>query len=79
MVNGTAVWDGGAVTTSRITQSQTTLLDQWVGPSSGTQGETKERMTEQNPEKEDDTRPDTDKERLIDVLHKKQRVMLLQI
>ncbi|GAA6213682.1 protein angel homolog 1 [Lates japonicus] len=67
VVNGTAVWDGGAVTTRRFTQSQTTLLDQWLSPSSGTKGETKERMKEQIPEK-DDPRTHTDKEQLVAVL-----------
>lgn len=63
--NGTAVWDGGAVTTRRFAQSQTTLLDQWLSP----KGETKERMKEPSPEKEDNMRPDADKEQLIAVLH----------
>lgn len=63
--NGTAVWDGGAVTTRRFTPAQTTLLDQWLSP----KGETKERMKELSPEKEDDMRPDADKEQLIAVLH----------
>ncbi|XP_040915892.1 protein angel homolog 1 [Toxotes jaculatrix] len=66
VVNGTAVWDGGAVTTRKFTQSQTTLLDQWLSPSSETKGETKE----QNSEKEDDTRTDTDKAQLVAVLLK---------
>ncbi|XP_044023821.1 protein angel homolog 1 isoform X2 [Siniperca chuatsi] len=69
VVNGRAVWDGVAVTTRRFTQSQTTLLDQWLSPSSGTKGETKERMKEPSPEKEDDMRSDTDKEQLMAVLH----------
>ncbi|XP_051252134.1 protein angel homolog 1 isoform X1 [Dicentrarchus labrax] len=69
VVNGTAVWDGGAVTTRKFTQSQTTLLDQWLSPSSGTKGETKERMKEPSPEEEDHMRPDTDKEQLMAVLH----------
>lgn len=69
MVNGTAVWDGGAVTTKSFTQSQTTLLDQWFIPSSGTEGETKERMKEPSPEKEDNTSHDMDKEQLMTVLH----------
>ncbi|XP_076603993.1 protein angel homolog 1 [Chaetodon auriga] len=69
VVNGRAVWDGGAVTTRTFTQSQTALLDQCLSPSSGTTGETKERMTEPSPEKEDDRRCDSDKEQLMAVLH----------
>ncbi len=69
MVNGTAVWDGVAVTTKRVAQSQTTLLDQGLSPSSRTKGETKERMTAPSPEKEVDMRPDTDIEQLMAVLH----------
>ncbi|XP_045919432.1 protein angel homolog 1 isoform X1 [Micropterus dolomieu] len=65
VVNGRAVWDGGAVTTRRFTQFQKTLLDQWLSPNSGT----KERMKEPRPEKKDDTRPDTDNEQLTAVLH----------
>ncbi|XP_035466741.2 protein angel homolog 1 isoform X1 [Scophthalmus maximus] len=53
VVNGTAVWDGGAVTTRRFSQSQTTLLDQWLSPGGATEGEAKERMKEQSSEKED--------------------------
>ncbi|XP_042244634.1 protein angel homolog 1 isoform X1 [Thunnus maccoyii] len=68
VVNGTAVWDAGAVTSRRFTQSQTTPLGQQLGPSSGSKGETKERMKEQSPVKQDDTRPDTDKEQLMAVL-----------
>ncbi|XP_041810095.1 protein angel homolog 1 isoform X1 [Chelmon rostratus] len=67
-VNGRTVWDGGAVTT-RFTQSQTSLLDQCLSSSSGTEGETKERMTEPSPEKEDNRRHDSDKEQLMAVLH----------
>ncbi|XP_037603061.1 protein angel homolog 1 [Sebastes umbrosus] len=69
VANGSAARDGGAVTTRSFTQSQKPRLDQWVSPSSGTKGETKERMKEPSPEKEDDTRPDTDKEQLTAVLH----------
>ncbi|XP_070776757.1 protein angel homolog 1 [Enoplosus armatus] len=68
VVNGQAVWDGGVVTIRRFTPSQTTSLDQWVSPSSGTKGETKERMKEPSPEKKD-VGPDTDKEQLMAVLH----------
>lgn len=69
MVNGTAVWDGGAVTTRRLFQSQTSLLDQWLSPGSGTTGETEERMKEPSPEKEEDTGPGADEEQLLAVLH----------
>ncbi|XP_034432298.1 protein angel homolog 1 isoform X1 [Hippoglossus hippoglossus] len=68
VVNGTAVWDGGSVTTRRFTQSQTTLLDQWLSPSSETKGETKERMKEQSSEKEDDAEIHTEKEQPVAVL-----------
>lgn len=61
MVNGTAVWDGGAVRTRRFTQAQTTPLDQRLSPGSGAEGETKEGMREPGPEKGDGARPDTDK------------------
>ncbi|KAG8013656.1 Protein angel-like protein 1 [Nibea albiflora] len=53
VVNGTAVWDGGVIATKEFTQSQKALLDQWVGQSSGRKRETKERMTDPSPEKED--------------------------
>lgn len=69
MVNGTAVWDGGSVTTKNFTRSQTSLLDQWLSPSSGTEGETKERMKEPSSEKEDHTSHEMDKEQLMTVLH----------
>ncbi|XP_030247392.1 protein angel homolog 1 [Sparus aurata] len=69
VVNGTAVWDGGAVTTRRLFQSQTSLLDQWLSPRSGTTGETEERMKEPSPEKEEDTGPGADEEQLLAVLH----------
>ncbi|KAI3367788.1 hypothetical protein L3Q82_026625, partial [Scortum barcoo] len=65
VVNGTAVWDGGAVTGRRVTQSQTSLLDQGRSPNSTA----KERMKEPSLGKEDDIRPDTDKEQLMAVLH----------
>ncbi|XP_068577764.1 protein angel homolog 1 [Cebidichthys violaceus] len=66
-VNGKAVWDGGAVTTRRVTQFQNTLLDKGLSPSGGTEGETKERMKEpRGPEREDDTMPG---EQLVAVLH----------
>nr|XP_019940282.1 PREDICTED: protein angel homolog 1 [Paralichthys olivaceus] len=68
VVNGRSVWDGGAVTTRRFNQSQTTLLDQWLSPSSATKGETKERMKEQRSEKEDDAGINTDKEQPVAVL-----------
>ncbi|XP_053289787.1 protein angel homolog 1 [Pleuronectes platessa] len=67
VVNGTAVWDGGSVTTGRFTQSQTTLLDQWLSPSSATKGETKERMKEQSSEKEDDAEIQPEKEQPVAV------------
>lgn len=69
MVNGTAVWDGGPAATRKFTQSQTALLDQWLSPSSGSKGETKERMKGQSPIKKDLKRPDTDKEQLMTVVH----------
>ncbi|CAK6957098.1 protein angel homolog 1 [Scomber scombrus] len=69
-IDGTAVWDGGAVTTRKFTQSQTTLLDQQVNPSSGSKRETKERMKAQSPVKEDCKRPDTIKEQLMAVLQR---------
>ena len=65
MVNGTAVWDGGAVTTGWFTQSQTTLRDPCLCPGRGTTRETKERMKEQSPQKETDRRFDTDKKQLV--------------
>ena len=68
VVNGTAVWDGGSVTTRRFTQSQTTLLDQWLSPSSATKGETKERMKEQSSEKEDNAEIHTEEEQPVAVL-----------
>nr|XP_020485790.1 protein angel homolog 1 [Labrus bergylta] len=68
VVNGKAVWDGGAVKTRRFTQTQTSLLDQWLSSSSGTETEKKERMKEPVPEEKCDTRPHTDKEELIPVL-----------
>uniref|UniRef100_A0A3Q1H4Z8 Endonuclease/exonuclease/phosphatase domain-containing protein n=2 Tax=Anabas testudineus TaxID=64144 RepID=A0A3Q1H4Z8_ANATE len=71
VADGTAVWDGGAVTTKSFTQCQTTLLDQWLSPSSETEGETKERMKEPNPEKEDNATHDTDKEHLMTAVHEK--------
>lgn len=64
MVNGTAVWDGGVIATKKFTQSQTALLDQWVGQSSGTKRETKERMTDPSVEKED-----LDRKQLMAALH----------
>ncbi|TMS21493.1 hypothetical protein E3U43_015466 [Larimichthys crocea] len=64
VVNGTAVWDGGVIATKKFTQSQTALLDQWVGQSSGTKRETKERMTDPSVEKED-----LDKKQLMAALH----------
>ncbi|XP_039642863.1 protein angel homolog 1 isoform X3 [Perca fluviatilis] len=67
VVNGKTVWHGGAVTTRSFTESQKTLLDQWLSPSSETKGETKERMKEPSPEKEDEIRPD--KKQLMAVLH----------
>ncbi|TDG98766.1 hypothetical protein EPR50_G00203720 [Perca flavescens] len=67
VVNGKTVWHGGAVTTRSFTESQKTLLDQWLSPSSETKGETKERMKEPSPEKEDEMRPD--KKQLMAVLH----------
>lgn len=68
MVNGKAVWDGVAVPTGRFTQSQTTLPDQWLSPSLGPGGQTREGMREQGPGKKDDTQPDMDKEQLMLVL-----------
>ncbi|XP_070836203.1 protein angel homolog 1 [Chaetodon trifascialis] len=73
VVNGRAMWDGGAVTTRTFTQSQTALLDQCLSPSSGMKGERKERMTEASPEKEDDRRQDSDKEQLMAVQHEDRR------
>lgn len=67
MVNGRADWDGGAVTTRSFIQSQTALLDQWHSPSSGTEGETKERMREPSLEKEVDARTNMDKEQQVAV------------
>ncbi|XP_029316607.1 protein angel homolog 1 isoform X2 [Cottoperca gobio] len=60
VINGKAVWDGGAVAARRFNQSQKTMLDQWLSPSSGT----KERMKEPSPEKKD-----TGKEQLMAGLH----------
>ncbi|XP_023139140.2 protein angel homolog 1 isoform X2 [Amphiprion ocellaris] len=68
-VNGTAVWDGGGVTTKTFTQSETTPLDLWLSPNSDSKGQTKERVKKSNSEKEDVTRPDVDKELLMAVLH----------
>ncbi|XP_060939072.1 protein angel homolog 1 [Limanda limanda] len=68
VLNGTAVWVGGSVTTSRFTHSQTTLLDQWLSPSSATKGETKEGMKEQSSEKEDDAEIQPEKEQPVAVL-----------
>ncbi|XP_029901148.1 protein angel homolog 1 isoform X2 [Myripristis murdjan] len=68
VVNGKAVWDGGAVPTGKFTQSQTTLPDQWLSPSRGLGEQTREGMKEQGPGKEDDTQPDMDKEQLTLVL-----------
>ncbi|XP_031703556.1 protein angel homolog 1 isoform X2 [Anarrhichthys ocellatus] len=62
-VNGKAVWDGGAVTTRRVTEFQKALLDQGLSPSSETERGMKEPR---GPEKEDDTRS---KEQLVAVLH----------
>ncbi|KAM6917306.1 protein angel homolog 1 isoform 1-T1 [Lycodopsis pacificus] len=62
-VNGKAVWDGGAVTTRRVTQFQKALLDQGLSPSSEMERGMKEPR---GTEKEDDTRP---KEQLVAVLH----------
>lgn len=67
MVNGNTVWHGGAVTTRSFTESQKTMLDQWLSPCSETKGETKERMKEPSPEKEDEMRPD--KKQLMAVLY----------
>ncbi|XP_034713530.1 protein angel homolog 1 [Etheostoma cragini] len=67
VVNGKTVWHGGAVTTRSFTESQKTLLDHWLSPSSETKGETKERMKEPSPEKEDGMRPD--KKKQMAVLH----------
>ncbi|XP_059209337.1 protein angel homolog 1 [Centropristis striata] len=69
VLDGKAVWDGAAVTTTRFTQSQNTLLDQWLSPSIGTMGERKERMKEPTSEDEADMKLDTDKEQLMAVLH----------
>ncbi|XP_026184756.1 protein angel homolog 1 [Mastacembelus armatus] len=70
VVNGTAAWDGGAVTSKRITQCQKTLLDQWHTPGSRTKGETKERMKKSGPEKENDhTTADMDKKQLMAAAH----------
>uniref|UniRef100_A0A3Q1HCJ9 Angel homolog 1 (Drosophila) n=1 Tax=Acanthochromis polyacanthus TaxID=80966 RepID=A0A3Q1HCJ9_9TELE len=66
-VNGTAVWDGGGVTTNKFTQSETTPLDLWLSPNSDSKGEMEERVKESNSEKEDITRPDMDKELLMAV------------
>ncbi|XP_031134567.1 protein angel homolog 1 isoform X1 [Sander lucioperca] len=67
VVNGNTVWHGGAVTTRSFTESQKTMLDQWLSPCSETKGETKERMKEPSPEKEDEMRPD--KKQLMAVLY----------
>lgn len=48
------------------------MLDQCLSPSGGTKGETEERMKEQSPEKEDDTRPD--KEQLTAVLRDEPKI-----
>lgn len=64
MVNGTAVCDGGALSTLTFTQSQTTLSDQQISSGCGA----KEKKKESAPEKEDGERPNADKEQLITVL-----------
>ncbi|XP_041827421.1 protein angel homolog 1 [Melanotaenia boesemani] len=59
VVNGTAVWNGDAVTV-RFAKSQTPLLDQWEE----TKGETKERVKVQDREQDSNTKPNTNKEPL---------------
>ncbi|KAM3594467.1 uncharacterized protein V6R79_008421 [Siganus canaliculatus] len=67
LVDAEAVRDGGAVT-ARSSKCQTTMLDQRLNQNSETDCETKERMKEPSPEKEEPMRPDTDKEQLIAIL-----------
>ncbi|XP_029350269.1 protein angel homolog 1 [Echeneis naucrates] len=59
-VNGRTVWDGGTGKAEKFIQSQAAMLDQGLSPSTATEGETKERMKEQNPEKEVDAIMNTD-------------------
>ncbi|KAM8914938.1 protein angel homolog 1 isoform 2-T2 [Spinachia spinachia] len=67
--HGKAEGDGGAVATRSFTQCPNTLLDRGPSPSLGTRGETKERMKEPSPRKEDDTRPVPEEEHLGSVPH----------
>ncbi|XP_037343264.2 protein angel homolog 1 [Pungitius pungitius] len=69
-VHGKAAWDGGAAATRSFTQCPSTLLARGPSPSLGTEGATKEGMTEPSPEKQDDTRPVAEEEHLGPVPHK---------
>ncbi|XP_030574613.1 protein angel homolog 1 [Archocentrus centrarchus] len=64
VVNGKAEWDAK---TRRFTNSQTAQLDQWLSPTGGSKGETKERVSDLSLEEGKNTRLDMNEEPLLAV------------
>ncbi|KAM9354868.1 protein angel homolog 1 [Pholidichthys leucotaenia] len=69
ILNGTAVWDGGAIQSRRFTKLETTLQNQHLSPTSDLKGKTKEKE-DLSTEKQNGTTVDMDTGSVIAILHK---------